>query len=199
MLQNAKVLFLLSVCVMVARKILVLVVRVRVLHRQIFFFFENAMTKLVVFSDIHIPARIKEFPYKKIMPFMQDIDVIFGLGDYNSQKSLDILYGFGKKVFCVKGNMDPANINLTDKLTIKIENVIIGLIHGWGASFNLRKKIKKEFTSVDLICYGHTHSPFWGEENGSFYFNPGAICNLPPSFGILSIDDRLITAKIINI
>jgi hypothetical protein len=34
--------------------------------------------------------------------------------------------------------------------------------------------IRKEFGEVDLIVYGHSHTPFWGEVNGVFFLNPGS-------------------------
>lgn len=144
---------------------------------------------------------MSDFPVKKIKSYLSDCDYIFGLGDYNTQKGLNYLYGLGKEVIAVSGNMDDqiTKIQLPPMMKTQIEGVNIGLIHGWGAKSGLRNKIFKEFSGVDLICYGHTHSAFFEKEHGIYFFNPGSLCGHSASFGILTIDSKNITAEIIPI
>jgi hypothetical protein len=87
--------------------------------------------------------------------------------------------------------------NLPEDLTIKIEDVVIGLIHGWGNPLGLRNKIRDVFKNVKVICYGHTHSAYNNWENDIYFFNPGSICGKRPSFGILEIKKDDIDGKII--
>jgi uncharacterized protein len=159
------------------------------------------MKSIAVFSDLHIPTRLDGFPLDRILPFMNNIDIIFGLGDYVNQKALDNLYSFGKTVHCVSGNMDDNIIKsiIPSKLTVTVEDVNIGLIHGWGGSFRIQEKISREFNNIDLICYGHTHEPFSGEINNIKFFNPGSICGNKSSFGKIDIDGKKIKFEIINL
>ena len=166
------------------------------------------MTRIAVLSDIHIPTRMQKFPLTQVRPYLHQADVIFGLGDYVSQSALDHLYGFDKEVYAIVGNMDQPIIrqSLPVKQFIQIENLTIGIIHGWGAPYFLREKIWKELTKngksekqIDLICYGHTHSTYWGMVNGVQFFNPGSLSNYPGTLGILTIDGKQIDHQIIEI
>lgn len=159
------------------------------------------MKTIVVLSDIHYPTRLNIFPYEKIEPYIKKADYVFGLGDYDTREGLDLLYGFNKDLYAVSGNMDDYSIkaSLPSIITVKIENVNVGLAHGWGAPFGLREKILKQFTDVDLICYGHTHSEYFKKDYSVWFFNPGSVSGANPSFGFLTIDKKKIDAKIIRL
>ena len=154
-------------------------------------------------SDSHYPSRLETFPYKKIKKYADSADYIFGMGDYDTKSGLDYLYGFGKEVYAVSGNMDDYSIKATlpSVLRIKIEEVNIGLIHGWGGHFGLREKIFKVFINddLDLICYGHTHSSFFAKEHGVYFFNPGSIYGQTQTLGILEINKKEIVANIVEL
>ena len=156
------------------------------------------MTRILCVSDIHIPTRRKDFPYDQIVKKIKNIsiDYVFGLGDYVSIDGLNKLYLFEKKVYAVSGNMDDEIVKyeINTKINLEIEGLRIGLIHGWGPPWGMRERIRKEFNNVDLICFGHTHKKFFKEENGIYFFNPGAISGerykKNKSFGILTINQR---------
>lgn len=159
------------------------------------------MTKILVLSDIHFPTNINNFPIEIINKYNDVIKIIFGLGDYVSQLGYDYLYSFNKDVYAVAGNMDDSVIkqNLPSVLEVKVENTIIGLIHGWGAPFGIRERIRRQFKDINVICYGHTHTAYFEKEDDIFYFNPGSICGNKPSFGILKIEKNEIDGEIIYI
>lgn len=165
------------------------------------------MKKILCISDLHIPTRIESFPYKKILKKLDidKIDYVFGLGDYVSINGLNKLYLFNKIVYAVYGNMDDemVKIQIESKIVLKIEEVEIGLIHGFGPPWDLRERIRKEFDNVRLICFGHTHESFFKEENDIYFFNPGAICGDKSgnnrSLGILTIEGANIKGEIIEL
>jgi hypothetical protein len=71
----------------------------------------------------------------------------------------------------------------------------VGLIHGkWKLDIQ-KEMIRKEFDNVDLIVYGHSHTPFWGSVNGTLFLNPGSPTDkrYAPynSVAILNIGDEL--------
>ena len=161
------------------------------------------MTRILCISDIHISDRIKIFPYEQIKEKIKDIpiDYVFRLGDYVTIDGFNKLYLFEKKVYAVLGNNDYKNFKkdkshrmIELKYNLKIEGLNIGLMHGWGPPWGMRERIRKEFNNVDLICFGHTHKKFFKEENGIYFFNPGAISGerykKNKSFGILTINQR---------
>jgi putative phosphoesterase len=159
------------------------------------------MKTIAVFSDLHISSNSQFFPFEKINQYINDADMIFGLGDYVSQAGLDYLYSFEKEIFVVAGNMDHPGIKsrLSSVITLKVEDLNIGLIHGWGSPYKLREKILTSFNDVDLICYGHTHSSYFGKEVNTYFFNPGSLSGNDSSFGILHINKNNIESEIIKI
>jgi putative phosphoesterase len=159
------------------------------------------MKKIAVFSDMHIPTSLASFPMEGVIPHMDGVGLLFGLGDYVTRESFDVLYSFGIPVYCVAGNMDDQTVKsqLPAKLTLRIEDVDIGLIHGWGGSFRIREKLIKEFEGINLVCYGHTHEAFTGNLNDVLFFNPGSVCGSNGSFGIIEIDGINIKPAIIRL
>lgn len=53
----------------------------------------------------------------------------------------------------------------------------------------------------DIVCFGHTHRSFMGKLKGIYLLNPGSICmprdGNPPSYAILRVTDKAVSAKII--
>ena len=61
--------------------------------------------------------------------------------------------------------------------------------------------IRKEFDNVDLIVYGHSHTPFWGKVGDVLFLNPGSPTDnrYAPynSVALLTVGDEL-TAEIVR-
>jgi putative phosphoesterase len=66
------------------------------------------------------------------------------------------------------------HLKLPPKKIISLGTYRAGLIHGKYRIAVQREMIRKEFTDVDLIVYGHSHTPFWGKVNGVYFLNPGS-------------------------
>ncbi len=129
--------------------------------------------KLGIISDTHIPTIAAKLPSGVYAAF-KGVDRILHAGDLESEKVLDELEGIAT-VTAVAGNMDKSIQHLPRKREFQIEQYWIGLIHGAGGPRNqIREQIRKEFSQAKLIVYGHTHEPFWGEEGGIQFMNPGS-------------------------
>jgi putative phosphoesterase len=107
-------------------------------------------------------------------------------------------------VIAVSGNMDMLLRQLPHKRELQLANHWIGLIHGSGGPRNqIREKIRKEFKRAELIIYGHTHLPFWGEEGGIKFMNPGSptdnIFSPYLSVGLIEITQRNIRGEILQL
>jgi len=110
-----------------------------------------------------------------------------------------------KPVKAVCGNMDTQAIRdkLKQKEVVEIGKLKIGLIHGYGAPAGLVDTVMSEFSGVDAIVFGHTHSPVNTSKNGILFFNPGSptdtIFAKIRSFGVIEIEGGAITGKIIKL
>jgi putative phosphoesterase len=79
---------------------------------------------------------------------------------------------------------------------------MVGLIHGKFRIDEQKEMIRREFDDVDLIVYGHSHTPFWGRVGDVLFLNPGSPTDnrYAPyhSVAVLTVGDAL-TAEIIRV
>jgi uncharacterized protein len=103
----------------------------------------------------------------------------------------------------VCGNMDDADVRHTLPTIryVEIENVTLGITHGWGSPYNIRQRIMNSCKHVDAIIYGHTHERFSGVEAGTYFFNPGSPTDSrftsTRSVGIMTIQGNSIHGELI--
>ncbi|MDD5617757.1 MAG: metallophosphoesterase family protein [Candidatus Omnitrophica bacterium] len=159
--------------------------------------------KIGVISDTHIPERALDLP-KEIYTAFKDADLILHAGDFISPDVLDSLSKICP-VTAVYGNMDSAEIRnkLKEKEIICAGKFKIGLMHGKGHPKNLINLVKDSFTEkLDIIIFGHSHTPLNEEIDGTLFFNPGSPTDtiFAPyrSYGIIEINDT-IKATIVRI
>ncbi len=145
--------------------------------------------KIAVISDLHYPTKLYSFPNE--LGALTKYDLVIGLGDYVDMDIIDFIRSVSKKAFFVAGNMDEQYIKseYPSKITLKIYNFKIGVIHGYGPPNNLAKKLLNEFENIDLLLYGHTHIEDNRRINGIQVFNPGAFCETH-SIGVLDIGEK---------
>jgi len=157
--------------------------------------------KIGVISDTHISDSSKKIP-EDIANIFFNVDLIIHAGDLTNICITEELNSIAKTE-AVRGNMDDDSNCLPIKKILDISNFKIGIIHGYGAPQDIRNRIKKEFPPVDVIIYGHTHTPYNKVEDGILFFNPGSPTDkrFSPynSVGILEIQDRKITGEIIKL
>jgi uncharacterized protein len=129
----------------------------------------------------------------------QRISMLFHLGDdYSDVLELTERY---IEVVQVPGIYDKEYTNKTVPATVieTIQGLDILLIHA------LDKDLTKEDAMrSDIILYGHTHRSEIRLEDGVLYMNPGHLKsdmdkNAPPSFGLMEIQDKSVTIKIIGL
>ena len=127
-----------------------------------------------VLSDTHVPAIARSLP-AVIFDIFQGVDLILHAGDIIEMSVLDELRTIAP-VEAVAGNMDglEVHVNLPYKKIISLAQYRAGLIHGKYKIDVQREMIRKEFDDVDLIVYGHSHTPFWGKVNGVYFLNSGS-------------------------
>lgn len=130
--------------------------------------------KVGIISDTHVPTSVPALP-PAVFELFQDVDLILHAGDIVERSVLEEL-GTLAPVEAVAGNMDGAEIQamLPQKKVMSLGKFTVGLIHGKYKIDVQREMIRKEFGDIDLIVYGHSHAPYWGEENGIHFLNPGS-------------------------
>jgi len=143
--------------------------------------------KLGIISDTHVRT-IDEIPVS-IRNALADVDLIIHAGDFTHKAVLDGLRTMGQ-VKAVRGNMDSAELKriLPERDVFEVNNKKIGLIHGSGIPWGIAERVKKQFTGVDIIVFGHSHEPYNRHIGGALLLNPG---QAKSSFGLLTIDDGI--------
>lgn len=162
------------------------------------------MTRIGVISDTHLhgPDRLMD---DIAQTYFHDMDLIIHAGDMVHPGVLDPFHALGKEVLAVSGNMDDSSVihQFPRVRTAQIEDVTIGIIHGWGSPQGIRARIRESFQAVDAIIYGHSHQSFCAVEAGVFYFNPGSPTDsrftTSKSVGIIEITRNRIRGEIITL
>ncbi len=160
--------------------------------------------KIGVLSDTHL--RNPDHALDHILDVLfADTDLILHAGDIVTRSVLARLEERG--VLAVCGNMDDYDVFdlVPQTRLIEVGSKKLALIHGWGAKEGLVQRIQERFSpdAPDIIVYGHTHMPFWGEINGVMMFNPGSAArNVFPkgrTIGIIELDGDSVETKFIEL
>lgn len=157
--------------------------------------------KVGVISDTHLTSKDIELKGKELLgllhPYFNQVDLIIHAGDMIDFGIISLLENFAR-VEAVSGNMDHSSniIALSSKKILELEGHQVGLTHGWGPPYEIRKRIRESFPdSVNNIIYGHTHEPFNQTEQGVYFFNPGTAFDQQftdlNSIGLLDIGSKI--------
>jgi uncharacterized protein len=130
--------------------------------------------KVGVLSDTHVPSIVLSLP-PVIFDIFKGVELILHAGDIVELSVLDELRTIAP-VEAVAGNMDDSEVRarLPHKKIMTLGRYRVGLIHGKYKIDVQKEMIRKEFDRVDLIVYGHSHTPFWGQVDGVYFLNPGS-------------------------
>ena len=150
------------------------------------------MKRFLVLSDIHVPVYQRDIP-KVIYEISKEFDGIIALGDFTNLDTVLTLESLNVNFHGVSGNMDDFEVkmHLLERKVLRLEGLVVGLIHGWGPPYDIIERIYKKFldTEVDLVIFGHTHQPISTVYSGVSFLNPGS-ATPGGSYGILTIDGR---------
>jgi len=179
--------------------------------------------RIGIIGDTHIPV-LSPLPPARVGEVFKGLDIILHVGDVCELYVLEELQETHTLTFAVYGEDDSeeAKRYLDEKRVVRFGERCVGMIHGHqyeerqtGAAARLRRLLGRrpepadlptfllgrfEEEDVDAIVFGHTHRPHVKMERGVLLFNPGAA--LPgrgqrPSVGILEIEERNITGRIV--
>ena len=154
--------------------------------------------KIGIVSDTH---RNKDYLFKvgQWLTTRQKAATIYHLGDdYEDVSCLAELY---VDIVQVPGVYDPRYLD-GSLLATQMETVLglqILLVHALE-----KDATEADLTTADIILHGHTHRAEISFENGHLFLNPGHLKgdkdkNMLPSFGMLDIQDRTVSAMIYDL
>lgn len=168
--------------------------------------------KIGVVSDTHgyFDPRLPEL--------LAGAEAIIHAGDVGSQEVLDEL-GQIAKVYAVRGNVDPDELDLPLSRTLPFENVQVELMHqlgvpqeelkAWSDGSLLQKMhperrdafLKSFEDSTRLVIFGHSHQPCLLTLGHKLFFNPGSAgkqrFSLPRCCGMLEVFLRGVRAEVV--
>jgi len=150
--------------------------------------------KIGVLSDTHLKEPTSEFR-GMIETHFRGVDKILHAGDFVDWKIAEYLSS-QKELIAVCGNMDSYDIRkaFAQKTIIVIDAFKIGLTHGGGAPFGIESRVREEFDDVDVIVYGHTHTPANHWVKNILFFNPGSPTRSfirQVTLGILHVEEKI--------
>lgn len=156
----------------------------------------NNISKIGVISDTHsahIPDKVKNI--------FSGVDLIIHAGDHTAQTIINDLEKIAPLV-SVRGNMDPAELNLEEQTVLMINNRFkIAVCHGAGIHSTTPQRMYKKFITEmpDVIIFGHTHMPMNTLHAGILLFNPGSPTkgNGVNSVGLIKLSDDSFHTEIV--
>jgi len=132
---------------------------------------------------------------------LHSVDLVIHAGDFTEAEVYHKLNSL-VTVIAVHGNMDVSELRrlLPDKLITTVNNIKIGIIHGSGSPQNILQSVRSEFDGVDIIIFGHSHTPVNEAIDDVHMFNPGSSteprCVAFCSYGIIEIANKSFSAEI---
>ena len=153
------------------------------------------MKKIVIVSDTHVPFRAKKLP-QKLVDACKEADFIIHAGDWQTMDVYHELAAYAE-IDGVTGNVDPWDIldKFGRKKIFTFGDLKIGVVHGDSDRKPTEKQAFETFINddVDIIVFGHSHTPVMREVEGVTLFNPGSPTDKRRqeqySFGLLEIGD----------
>ena len=161
--------------------------------------------KVGVLSDTH------GFFDPALREHLAGVECILHAGDIDSQSVLDELAAMAP-VHAVRGNVDPADLDLPLSHTLRLDGAQIQLQHilpapqseleEWSDGALARKHyprrretfLKSFDRATRVVIFGHSHEPCLVVLERVLFFNPGSAgkkrFSLPRSFGVLEISPR---------
>jgi putative phosphoesterase len=141
---------------------------------------------------------------------MEQVDVIFHLGDY--VKDIDVINRrFSGKVYAVQGNCDQLSVSAAERAKYPTE-ILVTLVgkrifathgHNYRVKDGLNALYCKGLEiGANVVLFGHTHSPTIIKVEGMVIMNPGSISQhrnkRSSTYGIIEINDDGIFSEIVQ-
>ncbi|MBQ6152734.1 MAG: metallophosphoesterase [Ruminococcus sp.] len=153
--------------------------------------------KIIVISDNHGMLRNPRMILKK----HPDAEIVVHCGD--SQESIeDLMADFPQfRYVNVRGNCD-FDAFLADYEIFTVEGVRFFVTHGhrYNVKFGLNRLMyAAEENNIQVVLFGHTHSPMNEYINGVYYINPGAVSGYRGTYALIEVKDGQVLSNIVSL
>ena len=133
------------------------------------------MTRLLLVSDTHVPARARRLPVE-LLRAADAADLVIHAGDWVDASVLDLLEQHAR-VLGVYGNNDGADLRtrLPEVARQVIDGIRFAVIHETGSKEGREARMDAAFPDADVLVFGHSHIP-WDSTtpHGLRLLNPGS-------------------------
>jgi uncharacterized protein len=160
--------------------------------------------RIGVISDTHIPVFLSGIP-TDVKNVFATCDMIVHAGDIVEEGVIDELRKIAETK-AVHGNMDSDSLkrNLPASIVFDAGGKKIGLTHGKGTGKGVLEWVRAQFRGdLDIIIFGHSHTPLNEKIGNTLFFNPGSATDTVFSgkrtYGIITIDGEEARGEIFEI
>jgi putative phosphoesterase len=134
------------------------------------------VTRLVITSDTHVPARARDLP-GALWSAIADADLVIHAGDWVEADLLDRMAARSRMLLGVYGNNDGDALRqrLPEVAWLTVDGVRFAVVHETGPATGREARCAARFPGVDVLVFGHSHIP-WDtvSGNGMRLLNPGS-------------------------
>ena len=153
--------------------------------------------KIGVLSDTHLHdmQKARRLADKLLSGPFADVEAILHAGDAVIDGVADCFAPL--PWYAVRGNMDHTLTDLPISRVVSLTDKQIGLIHGWGASADIEKRVLDHFSglALDVIVFGHSHQPVCRKVGSVLLFNPGSATDrrsaIQHTVGVLTLAEKV--------
>lgn len=148
--------------------------------------------RIAVISDTHLASPSLEFA-SLVENKLLGADAIVHCGDIVGADTYHYLAGAHPNMVAVLGNCDEPRLasELPPTRTVRLNGFNLGMAHGWGPRSRVPLAVLEAFgPELDVVCFGHTHIPFWERVGSTWLLNPGSLRldGPEPSFAWLTLE-----------
>lgn len=163
-----------------------------------------ARVKIAVVADTHMPRFAKVLPLALREGFAAErVELILHLGDFTEPQVADAFAALAP-FDAVAGNNDGAELvaRFGRRKLLDVGGARIGMTHGDGARGSTLVRALAAFAGqpVDVILFGHSHTPYCERHGTAWVMNPGSPTdkrrNPHYSWGVLDIRDGVVVPSL---
>jgi uncharacterized protein len=170
--------------------------------------------KIGLVSDTH------DYLDPQLLGLLAGVDSILHAGDVGSRAMVEDLERIAK-VYVVRGNVDPPELNLPPSLTVRFDNLQVEIQHQlsipqeelerWADGSALQKSnpersaqfLESFDPATKVVVFGHSHRPCLLTMGHRLFFNPGSSgkkrFSLPRCYGLLEVFPRGVRGLIMGL
>jgi len=153
--------------------------------------------ELAIISDTHVPGRAGGIP-DWVRERIEAAEHVIHAGDFETAAVVDEVRSLAGGAFTgVRGNVDPATVDLPAVATVECDGVEFVVTHGTGDRIGYEDRVAAavaEYGGSDAIgVAGHTHEPTDEVHDGVRILNPGSATGASPA-----TETTMLTATVVD-